>query len=220
MAAPQNDSQPVWQTYVDLNNDAKPFLQWTAGASPQDQLLQNTIDAACWWVQDFYGKPIAPTQFFHRFNGYTGFGGTMIDLPYYPVLADPPYSISVTEYWGVSGPRVLTQQTPENQNSEYMFTLDNRYGILYRSYSGLLQQPFFPGLKNVEVTWWAGYTPIPPHWRLGTLRLIKHWWDHDMQAQLGGFRPGEAGSIPHEFFPLVTDDIQMMFASASQVGIA
>jgi hypothetical protein len=204
---------------VDLTNDVKPYMQWPVGSNSDDQLLQNTIDAACWWAQDFMGRPITPTEFFRRFNGYQGYGGSTIDLPYYPVLADPPYTLTVVEWWGSSGPHALVQQTPENQGGPDMFTLDPNEGLLTRSYMGLLQRPSFPGLKNIEVTWWAGFAVIPPHYRLGTLRLIKHWWDHDMQRTLQGFAHQEQSTIPHEYFPLIPDDILAMFATAQQFGI-
>lgn len=219
MTTPTNDTIPVWQPFVDLANDVKPFLRWDNTASPDDILLQNTIDAACWWAQDFLGRPIMPTEFFRRFNGYSGFDGSTLDLPYYPVLADAPYGLTVVEWWGASGGHTLSQQTPENQGNAEMFTLDPIEGLITRSFLGLLSRPSFPGLKNIEVTWWAGYSPVPMHYRLGILRLIKHWWVHDEQRVLQGFARTEQHSVPHEYFPLIPDDILSVFAPAQQVGV-
>ena len=216
MAAPQTETSPVWQSYLDLANDVKPFMQWAAGSSTQDQQLQNTIDAACWWAQDFLGRPIAPTTFFRRFNGYTGWGGCYIDLPYSPVLGVP----IVTEYWGASGPHTLTLQTPESQGGSDMFTLDSLRGVLTRSFLGLQLRPTFPGLANIEVTWQAGYNPIPPPWRRATLKLVKHWWDCDHQAITTVFQRQEGEPFRPEYMPLVPNDIEQAFATAVQVGIA
>lgn len=215
MAAPQTEVSPSWQNYLELT-DAKAFMQWPSTTSTQDAQLQNTIDSACWWAQDFLSRPIAPTTFFRRFNGYSGWGGAFIDLPYSPVLGVP----TVTEYWGASGPHVLTLQTPESQGGSDMFTLDSLRGIITRSFLGLNARPFFPGLQNVEVTWQAGYNPIPPPWRRATLKLIKHWWDCDHQAIAPVFQRAEQDHPMPEYTPLVPNDIQQAFQSALQVGLA
>lgn len=220
MTTPQVEISPVWQSYVDITNDVKPFLQWPTGVSAQDGLLQNVIDAACWWAQDTLGQPIALTEFFRRFDGYQGWGSSTVSLPYRPVVVDGSHTITVVEWWGASGPHTLTMQTPAAQGGSDMFTLDALEGIIFRSYLGLLPRPTFPGLRNIEVTWWAGYNPVPLHYRYATLRLIRHWWAHDFQSQVQGFQRGNAGEIPHEYFPLIPDDVLQVFQTGWRIGIA
>ena len=121
---------------------------------------------------------------------------------------------------GVVGGHTLTLQTPEAQGGSDMFSLDAIEGIITRSYLGLLARPTFPGLKNIEVTWWAGYNPVPPALRRATLRLIKHWWARDFQSQVGGFKRSEDGGEEREYFPLVPNDIMQIFSQYIQVGLA
>lgn len=220
MTAPQVEITPDWQSYLDMTQDVKPFMGWPSGTSPQDSLLQDTIDAACWWAQDFLGRPIAPTQFFRRFNGYSGWGGSMIDLPYYPVIVDASHPIVVTETRGTSGQFPLTLQSPEAQGGSDMYSLDAIRGIITRSFQGLIPRPTWPGLKNIEVTWWAGFNPVPPVWKRATLRLVKHWWTHDQQRVLAGFPRTDGGHPEPEFVPFVPNDIMQAFVTARQVGIA
>lgn len=220
MSFPAVETTPTWNAYLDLSNDVKPFLQWPSSVTPQDQLLQNTIDDACAWAQEFMARPIAPTMFQRRFNGYSNWGGSTITLPYSPVIVDTSHPITVTEWWGLSGGHTLTLQTPEAQGNSDMYSLDAIEGIITRSYLGLLARPTFPGLKNIEVTWWAGYNPVPPAIRRATLRLIKHWWARDMQSQTGGFQRPEEERGGQEFFPLVPNDVMQIFGQYVQIGIA
>ena len=222
MTAPTIETPPVWQSYLDIANDVKPYLQIPATDTARDSDIRDIIDAACWWAQDTLGRPIAPTTFFRRFNGYTGWGGSNIALPYYPVLGTP----TVTEYWGVSGAHPLTLQTPAAQGGSDMFQLDALRGIITRSYLGLLQRPFFPGLKNVEVTWTAGFNPIPRHWILATKELVKFWWVNTQQSSRS-FRASvnegydQNAAVKYYDGALgVPEDIASKFRGASQVGIA
>lgn len=284
---PQIESPAYWVSYLTLNEDVKPFLNLPSTPTPRDWLLQTYLDAACDWVQATLNQPVAPTEFFRRFNGYSGYGGSMIDLPYFPGLDVP----TVIEYWGASGSRLDSQctliegsstvqdpnigatdvgayvlgpgipdtaqvltvdpgvsftmtadatmsasptpldvsgghllelQTPEHQGNSFMFTYDAPRGILFRSYLGLLQEPFFPGLKNIEVWWRAGRSPIPLRWRLGTLKLIKYWWESE-QALSPSFTPEQAEGgqkINASMLPLVPDSVASMFQSSIQIGFA
>lgn len=256
----QYETTPVWQNFLDLANDVKPYMQIPAGSSPSDVLLQGIVDMACAWVQRYLGRPVAPTEFFRRFSGYTGLNGSYINLPYYPVLGTP----TVVEYWGlnsgstqtdtcgltigspvvtdpsavqaydgatvtgtgvppsttilsavpgvsftmsanatVTGTEtlsihtagyILAEQTPSNQGApgQQVFQCDRINGTLIRSFQGLIQRPFFPGLRNVEVTWTAGYNPVPPDIKFATLKLIKHYWNCEQQASASVPRPAGA----------------------------
>jgi hypothetical protein len=224
MTAPVNDSTVAWENFIDVANDVKRWLQIPSTDTTRDNDLQDLTDAACWWIQDQLGQPVAPTRFFRRFNGYSGWGGSIIELPYYPVLADPPWSITVVEYWGASGPHTLTQQTPESQGNSDMFTLDPLKGHIIRSYLGLLARPTFPGLKNIEVTWTAGRNPIPPPLKLAAREYVKYWWDNTQQASRGvrlrdGY--GDAGSDQYyDDWPGVEAKIKVLLRPYMQVGLS
>jgi hypothetical protein len=283
------ETTPHWTNYVDLTNDVKPYLQFPAGSNPADVILQGIIDMTCTWVQNYLGRPVAPTECFRRFSGYTGLNGSYINLPYYPVLGSP----TVVEYWGlnsgstqtdacvlasgspvvqdpaainayqgatvtgtgvpggttilsavpgvsftmsanatVTGSQTLTVQTPghilleqfpnaQGGPGAQMFQCDRINGLLIRSFQGLIQRPFFPGLRNVEVTWWAGYNPLPPDIKFATLKMIKHYWNAEEQASRSAPRPAGAGYHESENpgFIGIPPDCERFLSPYVQVGM-
>lgn len=219
MTAPINEATPEWQNYIDVDNDAKRWCQIPANNTERDADLQDLVDAACWWVQDQLGQPVAPTTFFRRFNGYSNWGGSIIELPYYPVLNNP--TPVVVEYWGASGAHPLTLQTPEAQGGADMFTMDWIKGYIIRSYLGLLARPSFPGLKNIEVTWVAGYNHTPPPIRMATREYVRYWWTHTQEASHGASIGGyHAPEEQDEGWPAVENRIKAMLRPYMQVGMA
>lgn len=179
-----NASSPVWGNYVDLEHDVLPWLQLTSVSTTQTQILQLLIDMTCQWAQKRRGRPIGPTEFFRRFDGWSGWNGAYIMLPYSPVLQ----VLSVTEWWGTSGPHELQEQTPEHQVTG--FTCDYPTGMLTRVFPGLVQRPWFPGSRNLEVTWVAGYNPIPADLKVATIEMIAHWWRNTQQSARDNIRGG------------------------------
>lgn len=177
----QNSSSLIWANYVDLEDDVKPWLQIQTLATGGDLRLQLLIDMTCQWVQNKMGRAVGPTPFKRRFNGWSGWNGAYIELPYAPILE----VTSVTEWWGSSGPHVLGEQTPENQVDGWQ--CDYLRGQLIRVFPGLVQKPWFPGSRNIEVSWVAGYNPVPADIKVATLEMIAHWW-RNTQQQAGGNR--------------------------------
>lgn len=177
---------PIWANYLDLAQDVKPWLQIPSSDTSRDTSLQLILDMACDWVQSYLGRPVAPTTFDRRYDGWSGWNGAYIELDYYPVLE----ITSVVEYWGVSGPHTLTESTPTNQvdgwQCEYLT------GRLTRVFPGLVQKPWFPGSRNIEVVWVAGYNPVPPKIKVATLELIAHWFRNTQQES--GLRPPAASA--------------------------
>jgi hypothetical protein len=178
---------PQWVNYLDLQEDVKPYLQFPHGVSESDTKLQLVLDMCCTWVQNYLGRPVAPTEFFRRFNGMSGNTGAYLSLPYYPVIEVE----KVVEYWGTSGPHELAEQTPTEQGNSEMFQLDPLRGVLSRTFQGLVLRPWFPGARNVEVTWKAGYNPVPADIKLATLELVAHWWRNTQQASRSEPAPSE-----------------------------
>lgn len=171
---------PQWQNYLDIDNDVKPYLQIPTASISADSTLQLIVSMACTWVQNYLGRPVAPTTFFRRFSGYTGWNGSYLTLPYCPVLE----IVALTEFWGLNGEHSLVYQTPEAQGGpgEEMYQVDWLRGTVVRTFQGLIQRPFFPGSSNIECTWVAGYNPVPADIRMATLRIVKQWWNEDQQA--------------------------------------
>src|ERR1700730_1275888 len=129
-AAGQQEETPSWQPYLDVANDVRPWLQFgdIPGEANLEAKLRLITEAACYRVQNYLGKPITPTLFARRFSGWSGFNGAIIPLPYYPILK----VVKAVEWWGVSGPHEVLEQTPAEQVGAEAFQIDNTHGYLIR----------------------------------------------------------------------------------------
>lgn len=212
----ENAEIPLWQNFVDLDADVKPYLQIPSGDTASDVMLQLVTDFVCQYAQRYIGQPIAATTFNRRFDGWAGWNGAYIELPYYPVLQ----VIECIEYWGVSGPHVLVEQTPTNQVDG--FQIEYLTGRMTRVFPGLVQKPWFPGSRNIQIEWTAGRNPIPADLKIGALELIAYWWRNTQQASRSAPVPagmeydqmGNSGlwaGLPHR--------IEAIFGTYAQVGI-
>lgn len=213
-----NPSSFVWENYIDINHDVLPYIQAAVGTLNNERLniLGLVVDYVCQLSQQIKGNPIAATQFFGRFDGWSGWNGAFIELPRYPVLGVQ----QVAEWWGTSGPNYLTEQTPENQVWGYNLNAAN--GTITRAFSGLVAMPWFPSTRGIEVTWTAGYNPVPAMFKLPALEIIAEWWRETQQASRSGPRPASAGNMMLEAsdtYPGLPVRVKAAFASTAQIGI-
>jgi hypothetical protein len=216
MSLNYNAELPVWQNYLDLYSDVKPWLQFTASDTENDTMLQLVTDFVCQHSQRIIGQPVIATPFDRRFDGWSGWNGAYLMLPYYPVL-EITY---VNEYWGVSGPHILTEQTPTNQVDG--FQCEYLTGRLTRVFPGLVQKPWFPGSRNIEVRWIAGRNPVPADIKIAALELIAYWWRNTQQAHRGwsaGASTEYDTSIASGLWAGLPHRIEAIFSSYAQVGI-
>ena len=204
-----------WFNYLDLEEDVKPYLQYPQSDTGRDVTLQLVVDFVCQESQRIMGKPVPPTEFFRRFDGWSGWNGAYIELPYYPVLEVQ----RVVEWWGISGPHYLTESLPENQIDG--FQCEYQTGRLIRVFPGLVQKPWFPGSRNLEVTWTAGYNPIPATFKVPALEIIKEWWQATQQASSSAPTPAgmEAMDQMTDTYPGLPRRVRATFSSQSQVGM-
>lgn len=215
---PFTSPTPVWSSYVDLD-EFKRYVQYPQTQVDDDDELRLIVDSSCSWAQDWLARPIAPTEFSRRFDGWTSWMGSFIVLPYAPVLQ----VVNVTEWWGLSGPHVLTEQTPANQNpkgNQGMYQLEPITGIVRRTFAGLVQRPWFPGSRNIEITWIAGYNPIPSQIRLATLELAAYWYRSTQEApRMASPRPYGEGEPRNDLWPAVPSRVTALLESYVQQGI-
>jgi hypothetical protein len=218
MSVTADETTPAWSSYIDLNNDLKPYLQIPAGTTSYDSTLQLLIDSECQWVQNYLGRPVAPTQFYRKFTN-TGSNYT-VELPYCPVLSID----AIVETWGLNGQHALTYQTPENQGGagDQMYTMNWLEGQIIRTYQGLIARPFFVGTRNLEVTWTAGYNPLPADIKRATMLLVKERWNQEQQASRGP-KPASSGMPMYEpqdgYMMSVQAEVKRYLEPFSQIGI-
>ena len=213
---------PQWGRMLDLSQDLKPYIQYPQGKTDQDTVLQLIADSASDLIQEYLGRPIAPTQFFRRFDGWAGWGGATIMLPYYPVIE----VVSITETRGTSGQYVLTEQTPENQLTQNQtgqgsntYQLAPLTGRIVRTFPGLIQKPFFPGSRNIEVKWIAGYDPIPANLKIAALELARHWYRHTQEEPTMAISMAQAQEDRSSAWPGVPNQVMMLLQPYRQQGI-
>ena len=186
-----NAASPNWLNFVDLENDVLPWMQMpdsetTAAMKVNIQLL---IDMTCTWAQKRLAQPIAPTTFNRKFDGWSGWNGAYQFLPYTPVLE----IISVNEVWGTSGAHYLSESTLTNQVDG--FQINYQTGMMTRVFPGLVQKPWFPGSRNIEIEWTSGWNPVPADWKVATLEMVAHWYRNVFQQTanaIGGTGTGDA----------------------------
>jgi hypothetical protein len=188
----ENAESRVPQTFLDMVSEVKPWLQIPANDTSRDFQLRLIIDMACAWACNYIGRPIGPTTYDRRFDGWANWNGAYIMLPFYPVLE----VTSVIEYWGIAGPHVLVESTPTVQVDGWQCVYNT--GRLNRVFPGNVQKPWFPGSRNIEVVWTAGFNPIPADIKVAVLELIAHWFRNTQQ--MGG-RPSNAINAAAEFEP-------------------
>lgn len=100
--------------------------------------------------------------------------------------------------------------------------MDYLRGTVIRTFMGLVQRPWFPGSRNIEITWTAGYNPLPADIKTATLELVNHWWRNTQEAvrtsplQINGYEePAPTGGL----WPAVPNRITAWLEPYVQVGI-
>lgn len=113
---------------------------------------------------------------------------------------------SVTESYG-SMSYVLTQVTLDSGSTSnaYTFTVDLDEGLLVRRASGVAV-PFTRGVRNVHVTYVAGYATVPADIKHATLVLLKHLWDTQRgpRSSQSSIPDGSAYSFPNRVLEILS----------------
>jgi hypothetical protein len=122
------------------------------------------------------------------------------------------------------GPITLTESVPTAQVDGWQ--CEWQVGRLIRVFPGNVQKPWFPGSRNIEVTWTAGYNPVPPTYKKATLELVKYWWINEQQNAGITSAPGVSGDYDQAdqssnagLWAGVPDRIKMMLEPRPTIGI-
>lgn len=162
-----------WATYIDLD-EATQYLQLRQALSAgREALLQRFIDSACTQAQNRANRPLGPNTFRERHDGWSG---EYIMLRWSPFL-----KLELCREWQSSGDFVtLPESTPENPVEGIQ--IDYATSQIMRTFTGYSwPRPFFPGSRNIEVTYQAGFNPIPPDIWEATMDLILWKWRNSQQ---------------------------------------
>jgi hypothetical protein len=197
-------STPQWSSYIDLE-EAVEYLQLETALSQSEQTkLQRYIDSACTTAQSRAARPLCPTQFQERHDGWSG---EYIQLRYSPFLE----LIRCAEWQSSGGTVLLPESTPENPIEGIQ--IDYATAQIMRTFAGYSwPRPFFPGSRNIEVTYVAGFNPLPPDIWEATQELIAWKWRNTQQATRDWAPTEEFESPGHNgLYPGLPDRIATVF---------
>ena len=164
-----------YANYMTLT-EVKQWLRYPNPSAPNasdDANLQRIIDHACASVQNYINRPVGAQTFYERHDGWSG---------EYIIVKQTPFIqlISCNEYQSSGGSISLVESTPQNPVDGIQ--INYATGQIMRTFAGYSwPRPFFPGHRNIEITYQAGYNPIPGDLWVATAELVSHWWRNTQQ---------------------------------------
>lgn len=170
-----------WGTYIDID-EAWDFLELHGEPTePRRKKIKRYIDSCCTFAQNRTNRPLGPTVFRERHDGWSG---EYVMLSYSPFLE----LIECREWQSSGGFITLPESTPENPIEGLQLSITSRAMRTFAGYSW--PRPFFPGSRNVEFIYLAGFNPVPPDIWLATMELIVWQWRNSEQATRTWALPG------------------------------
>lgn len=170
---PQPIATQQWTTFLDLE-EVVDHLQPGSLDERRRRKLQRYVDAACAQAQNSANRPLAPTTFQERRDGWAG---EYIQLRYSPFLQ----LISIKAFQGSAGMITLVESTPENAIDGVQ--IDYETSRIMRVFGGYsFPRPFEPGSRNIEITYTAGFNPVPPDIWMATMELVEYWWRNTQET--------------------------------------
>jgi hypothetical protein len=206
---------PDFANYLDLD-DLKAWMNMSA-ITGRDAELTMLMDMASEGIQEYLQQPIAPTQITELIDGSAagGVNQSMITLKYYPLIVVS----SVIEGRGTSGLFTLAEQTP-TVTPQDAYQVDYDHGRLVRIFGASTPRPWFPGSRNVEVVYRAGFQKVPNTIKLATLQYAKHLWQRWQNPRQG--KPGTSSNDDNapDVMSGIPNDISAELARYKNVVIA
>lgn len=153
-------------------------------SAPNDQRLQRYIDSCCLRIQRAVNRPLGAQEFFERHDGWSG---------EYIMLKETPFLglVSCTEWQSSGGAVTLAESTPENPIDGVQ--IDYSTGRLMRTFAGYSwPRPFFPGSRNIEVVYMAGFNPVPADVWEATVDWVAARWREGQQPAVPRPVPADA----------------------------
>jgi hypothetical protein len=192
---------PTWPSYIDFEETWQ-YLQFDeAPTGPKRTMLQRFIDSACAQAQARSNRPFAPMTFYERHDGWSG---EYIMLDYCPFLR----LVKCTEWQSTGGPNPL----PESEPGSGINGIQIDYGTsrVMRTFDGSWPRPFFPGSRNIEITYVAGFNPVPPDVWEATVELVAYKWRNSQEATRW-FKPGMQYDATSSLYPGIPDRCGQVF---------
>ena len=157
----------------------------TAPSNPQVIInMQRVCDMACTWAQRYVGRPLCRTTYSERHDGWAGSDIMLKKTPFLDLVLCQEYSSS-------GGTLVLPEATPTSNQKTNAIQVDRSVSSIRRVFAGYSwPRTFFPGSRNISITYTAGYDPVPPDAWMATAEYASYWYRHTQQTRRTGVRGG------------------------------
>lgn len=164
------------------------LLDWLQADVPSDPRvvtnIQRVCDMACVWAQRYCGRPLARTTYSERHDGWSGSDIMLKKTPFLDLVLCQEYSSS-------GGTLNLPEATPTSNENTDGIQIDRGTSMIRRVFAGYSwPRTFFPGSRNISITYTAGYDPVPPDAWLATIEYASYWYRHTQQTRREGTRGG------------------------------
>jgi hypothetical protein len=169
-------------------NDLMDWLQIPMGSITSPQVvvnMQRVCDYACAWVQRYCNRPLCPTTYAERHDGWSGSDIMLKRVPFLDLVL-------CTEYQSAGGLLTLVEATPtSNNNDANVIQIDRSTSMIRRAFSGYSwPRTFFPGSRSVSIVYTAGFDPVPPDVWMGTMMMASYTWAQSQQSLRENVRGG------------------------------
>jgi hypothetical protein len=118
---------------------------------------------------------------------------------------------SVKENWAGTD-YALTEQPVGASTSGYGYTFDRDTNTLVRRLTGGAPTMFYPGVRNVAVSYIGGLSTIPEDIQLATAELIRHWYAKSQPVRSGPFGAAQGDEMSMGLNYMVPNAVQELLA--------
>jgi hypothetical protein len=205
----------TWAVYLDFEEAWQWIQMDTAPTGQNRSKLQRMINSACATAQRGANRPFGPSFFRERHDGWSG---EYIQLRYSPFLE----LVACTEWQSTVGPVNLVESTPGNAVEGVQIDYGTSQIMrVFAGGAGSWPRPFFPGSRNIEVSYRAGFNPVPDDVWEATCDLVAYRWR--MSQESPRWFPGSGdeygGGQSSALYPGVPNRIAEVFESYRTPGV-
>jgi hypothetical protein len=202
-----------WGTYLDITEVWEYLQEDNAPTGAQQTRLQRLIDSACTRAQEIADRPLCPTR---RYERHDGWSGEYIQLDYSPFLQ----LVLCVENMSSGGPVTLPESLPASGVNGVQ--INYATSMTMRTFDGTWPRPFFPGSRNIEYTYVAGFNPIPPDIWEATIDFVAYKWRMTQESPrwFGQSQNEFGGQQTDQLYPGIPNRIAEVFESYRLPGFA
>ncbi len=181
-------STPSSDAAICTLQDVKTFLRLPTGDTAYDTELTNLTFVATDMIERYCNRKIVVTP--APIERHDGWVGDTIELKYAPVA-----SVTYVYEFFAGSLNILSESTPENPIDGYQIEMET--GRLIRVFSMGFPRQWYPGSRNIEISYSVGMASIPPSLWQASRELVAHLF-LQQQNSPGGIPKFSGGTDPED----------------------